>query len=130
MDTFFKLLSTLGLTILIEYPIVQAMWLILKFDKAESKKSHIVFYKNKIIIIPALIVNVLTNPAINIFARYLVMNTNINNKMFWGIITILEVIIWIIEGALYKFLLKTKWSNAFLLAVSANFVSYLSSFLL
>ena len=106
------------------------MWLILKFDKAESKKSHIVFYKNKIIIIPALIVNVLTNPAINIFARYLVMNTNINNKMFWGIITILEVIIWIIEGALYKFLLKTKWSNAFLLAVSANFVSYLSSFLL
>ncbi len=130
MDTFFKLLSTLGLTILIEYPIVQAMWLILKFDKAESKKSRIVFYKNKIIIIPALIVNVLTNPAINIFARYLVMNTNINNKMFWGIITILEVIIWIIEGALYKFLLKTKWSNAFLLAVSANFVSYLSSFLL
>ena len=130
MDTFFKLLGTLGLTILIEYPIVQAMWLILKYDKAESKKSHIVFYKNKIIIIPALIVNVLTNPAINIFARYLVMNTNINNKMFWGIITILEVIIWIIEGALYKFLLKTKWSNAFLLAVSANFVSYLSSFLL
>ena len=126
MDEFISLLWPLFLTILIEYPIVQIIWLLIKKDE----ESKLVFYKNKIIIVPALIVNVLTNPAINILARHLWINTTLTDDNIWMILTIIEFFIWAIEAVLYKFMLNTKWSKAFLLAISANFVSYMSSFLL
>ncbi len=126
MEDVLRLLSTLGLTIIIEYPIVQILWLIVKKDE----KSKLTFFKNKIIILPALIINALTNPAINIYARYLFRDTQLEESSIWFIITIWEFAIWIIEAVLYKYMLNTKWSKAFLLAISANFVSYMSSFLL
>ena len=129
MENIFRLLSTLGLTIAIEYPIVQVLWLALKEDN-QKNTSKIVFWKNRIIIIPTLIVNILTNPAINIFAQFLLRNTSVSENEFWSIITILEFIIWAIEAVLYKYMLKTSWKNAFAMAVLANFVSYMSSFLL
>ncbi len=129
MEDFIQLLSTLGLTIIIEYPIVQVLWLLLKADKSDIK-SKLVFWKNRIIIIPALIVNILTNPAINIFARYLFRNTNLENDTIWFVITILEFIIWALEGVMYKYLLKTKWSTAMTISTTANFMSYMSSFIL
>ena len=125
MEYVLDLLWPLSLTILIEYPIVQLLWLIIKDD---DQKSKLVFCKNMIIIIPALIVNTLTNPAINIYARYLFLNSGLLQDDCWKIITILEFVIWAIEAVLYKFLLKTKWSKAFILAISANFVSYMASF--
>ena len=126
MDDFLRLLWPLLLTILIEYPIVQIIWLLVKKDE----KSKLTFYKNKIIIIPALIVNILTNPAINLFARYLWKETHLSDDTVWIILTLTEFIVWAAEAILYKFMLNTKWSKAFLLAISANFVSYMSSFLL
>ena len=126
MEDYLRLLSTLGLTLMIEYPIVQILWLFLKKDE----KSKLAFWKNRIIIVPAIIVNVLTNPAINIFARFLWRETDISNDMIWVIITILEFVIWAIEAVLYKFMLNTKWSTAFIMAVTANFASYMSSFIL
>ena len=126
MEDLTRLLWSLLLTILIEYPVVQIIWLIIKKDE----KSKLAFYKNKIIILPALIVNVLTNPAINIFARYLWRETRLHEGEIWTILTITEFIVWAIEAVLYKLMLKTKWSKAFLMAISANFVSYMCSFLL
>ena len=129
MNEFVELLYPLGLTILIEYPIVQLLWLLLKFYK-QDRKSILVLFDNKLIIIPALIVNILTNPAINIFARYMFYKTEVPEETIWTIISALEIIIWILEGVLYKYLLKTKWRNGFILAVTANLTSYLFSFLL
>ncbi len=122
-----SLLTALSLTLVIEYPIVQLLWL---FIKDKENKSKIVFWKNRIIIIPALIVNVLTNPAINLFAFYMFRNTQVNHDTIWGIISVLEVFIFIIEGILYKFLIKTSFTKGILISFVANFVSYMSSFLM
>ena len=103
MEDVLRLLSTLGLTIIIEYPIVQILWLIVKKDE----KSKLTFFKNKIIILPALIINALTNPAINIYARYLFRDTQLEESSIWFIITIWEFAIWIIEAVLYKYMLNT-----------------------
>ena len=129
MSEFVGLLYPLGLTILIEYPIVQLLWLLLKFYK-QDKKSILVLFDNKLIIIPTLIVNILTNPAINIFARYMFYKTEVPQETIWTIISWLEVLIFVVEAVLYKYLLGTKWKNAFLLSFASNFVSYMSSFLL
>jgi len=126
MEDFLKLLSTFGLTLLIEYPIAQALWIALK----EDEKSKLAFWNNKIIIIPVAIVNLLTNPALNIFAMYLWRETMIEDSTIWFIITVLEFIIWALEAVLYKYMLNAKWSTAFAMAISANFVSYMSSFII
>ena len=126
MDDFLRLLWPLFLTIVIEYPVVQIIWLLIKKDE----ESKLAFYKNKIIIVPALIVNILTNPAINVLAMYLFRNTDLRESQIWSIITAVEVVVWILEGVLYKFMLNTKWWKGLLLAISANFVSYMASFLL
>ncbi len=126
MEDFLRLLSTFGLTLLIEYPIVQALWIALR----ENEESKLAFWNNRIIIIPVIIVNLLTNPAINVFARYLLRETMIEVSTFWFIITILEFIIWALEAVLYKYMLNTKWSTAFAMAISANFVSYMMSFII
>ncbi|MBR6252442.1 MAG: hypothetical protein IKR04_01160 [Clostridia bacterium] len=126
MEDFLRLLSTLGLTIIIEYPVVQLLWLAIK----EKEKSKLAFYKNKIIIIPAIIVNVLTNPALNVFARFLFRDTDMPEDTIWLIITIIEFVIWALEAVMYKYMLNTKWTKAFAMAISANFVSYMSSFII
>ena len=126
MEDFLRLMITLGLTLIIEYPIVQLLWLGVK----NNENSKLAFWKNRIIIVPAIIVNVLTNPAINIFARYLWRETLFTDTTIWLIISIVELFIWAFEAVLYKFMLKTNWTNAFALAIAANFVSYMSGFII
>ncbi len=126
MEDFLRLLLTLGLTLIIEYPIVQALWIGIK----KNEESKLAFWKNRIILVPAIIVNVLTNPALNIFAMYLFRDTQLEENTIWLIITILEFIIWALEAVLYKYMLNTKWSKAFAMSITANFVSYMSSFIL
>ena len=48
----------------------------------------------------------------------------------WLIITIIEFVIWALEAVMYKYMLNTKWTKAFAMAISANFVSYMSSFII
>ena len=126
MEVIKSLLFTLLLTIVVEYPIVQVMWLAIK----QNEESKFLLCKNRVVIIPSLIVNVLTNPAINIFALYMFRETEVPFDTIWVIITILELIIWAIEGALYKLMLKTSWVNGLMMAITANYVSYLFSFLM
>ncbi len=127
MNYLLLLLKPLSLTILIEYPIVQALWL---FFNDKENKSKFTFWKNRIIIIPVIIVNVLTNPAINIFAKFISKINGMTYYLFWLIITMIELVVWAIEAVLYKYMLNTRWSNAFLLALSANYLSFISSFML
>ena len=126
MEDFLRLMNTLGLTLIIEYPIVQLLWLGVK----NNENSKLAFWKNRIIIVPAIIVNVLTNPAINIFARYLWRETLFTDTTIWLIISIVELFIWAFEAVLYKFMLKNNWTNAFAIAIAANFVSYMSGFII
>ena len=124
---FKDLWKPLLLTIVIEYPIIQILWFFIK-DKVQ--KSKLVFWKNNIIIVPALIVNVLTNPAINIIARCMFRYSGLEQDVIWEIISVLEVGIFLIEGVLYKVLLKTSWTKGFLISLVSNFTSYMASFLL
>ena len=126
MEDVLKLLYTLGLTLVIEYPIVQILWIAIR----KEEESKLTLWNNKIIIIPAIIVNTLTNPAINVFASYLWRETLISDSGIWTILTIVEIFIWILEGVLYKYMLNTKLWKGLALAISANFVSYMASFLL
>ena len=125
MNDFIKLLYTLGLTLIIEYPIIQVLWIAIKKDE----ESKLAFWNNRIIIVPAIIVNVLTNPAINVFASYLWRETTIPDNDIWTILTIIEIAIWLLEGVLYKYMLNTKLWKGLALAVSANFISYMFSFI-
>ena len=77
-----------------------------------------------------MIINVLTNPAINILYRCMVRYSELEHDTIWTIISVLEVGIFIIEGVLYKYLLKTSWSKGFLISLVSNFTSYMASFLL
>ena len=129
MKDFITLLWPLGLSITIEYIIVQALWLYFNDYEDKKQKSKLVLFDNKFVLIPVIIVNVLTNPAINIFARFLWRKTSISNDNIWIIISVLEVVVFVVEGILYKFLLKTKWSFALGMSFCSNFLSYMSSFL-
>ncbi len=125
MSMFLGLLYPLGLTFIIEYPIMQCLWLLLK----EKSTSKIVFFDGRFILLPVIIVNVLTNPPINIYARYLFYETAYSEKDIWLIISLWEVVVFLVEGIMYKHLLKTKMSKAILMSLCANGVSYLSSFI-
>ena len=125
MEDVLKLLYTLGLTLVIEYPIVQILWIAIR----KEEESKLTLWNNKIIIIPAIIVNTLTNPAINVFASYLWRETLISDSGIWTILTIVEIFIWILEGVLYKYMLNTKLWKGLALAIPANFISYMSSFI-
>ena len=123
---FYKLWWPLVLTLIIEYPIAQLLWLLMK----EEKKSKLNLWKNRIIIIPAIIVNVLTNPAINLFYRYMYINKILEENVLWMVITALEVVVFIVEGILYKFLLNSSWKHAFMISFTVNYTSYMAGFLL
>ncbi len=132
MERIFVLARTLGLTILIEYPLTQILWIFYcKRDKSISKNPpKLTFFKGMLIIIPVVIINVLTNPAINFYAQNLWLKLYPDENLFWTIITAWEVVIFLVEGVLYKFMLKTTWLRGMLLSLCSNGVSYLSSFII
>jgi len=86
--------------------------------------------KDKLAILQVIFVNVLTNPAINIFFRFLVKKKSLSTTKIWIIITLLEFVIWIFEGILYKYLFKLDFKKAITISCIANLVSYLSSFII
>ena len=110
MNDFLNIIFPLILTIAAEYIIVQAM------------------EKEKNVIMQVLIVNIVTNPAINLFYRYVLVKNIVDNTKILLIVTGLEIIIWIIEGIMYKFLLKTNWKTAFKYSIISE-DSYICIFL-
>jgi hypothetical protein len=87
-------------------------------------------FNNKSVILQVIFVNVLTNPAINIFYRFLLLKTYLSINTIWIIITLVEFEIWIFEGVLYKHLFNIELKKAIFIACMANLVSYLSGFII
>lgn len=112
MNTFLELLYTLTLTIIIEYAIIQLI------------------VRKRFVLGQVALVNLVTNPAINLIFRYMYSYTALSDSSIWNIISILEVVVVFVEGALYKYLFKTKWSHGLIISLIANWLAYLISFLL
>ena len=112
MNEILSLMFPLLLTIAIEYAIVQLL------------------NREKIVLLQVCIVNVITNPMINIFYKYVLIKSITDIMQIIIIITLLEFVIWIAEAIMYKFLLKTNWKNAFKYSVTSNLISYLTSFII
>ncbi len=112
MIEILSLAYPLFLTIGIEYIIVQ------------------LFSKDKIVLWQVCLINIITNPAINLIYRYILVKKITENTLLFEIITLLEIAIWILEAVIYKYLLKINWIKAFLYSITANATSYLISFII
>lgn len=112
MEIIFNLLYPLALTIMIEYIAIQLL------------------LRNRYMLGYVIIVNICTNPAINMIARLLWNNTSRTDIAIWGIISILEIVVVIVEGILYKYMLKITWKKAFIVSFIANFIAYMVSWII
>ena len=112
MQEILSLLYPLSLTIMIEYIIIQLL----------LRDRYMLGY--------VLIVNICTNPAINIIARVLWQNTIMTDYAILTIISILEIVVFIVEGVLYKYMLKITWKKALIISFVANFIAYMASWLI
>lgn len=110
--TIIDLLFPLSLTILIEYAVIQLIM------------------RKRFVLWQVALVNLITNPAINLIYRYMYWHTSLSDSSIWNIISGLEIVVVLVEGVLYKFLFKTKWSHGLIISLIANWIAYLISFLL
>ncbi len=111
-STVLSLMYPLLLTIIIEYLIIQLI------------------VRKRFVLGQVALVNLVTNPAINLIFRYMYSYTTLSDYIIWNIISILEFVVVFVEGALYKYLFKTKWSHGLIISLIANWLAYLISFLL
>ncbi len=102
-------LVPLILTIIIEYVIVK------------------LFFLNEKVIMNVLFVNLITNPALNLFVIWLEIH---NYENIWPIIYMLEILIFIAEGIMYKHLFKISYKKGIIVAFVSNLATFLCSFLL
>ena len=104
-----SLIKSFILTLIIEYIIIK-----------------LIFIKKKVFI-PVLLVNMLTNPLVvyiyNILSIYSVAHKDI-------ILVILELLVVIVEGYVYKYLLEINLKKALIVSVISNIVAYLIGILL
>lgn len=81
----------------------------------------LIFIKKKALI-PVLLVNMLTNPLVvyiyNIMSIYSFFYKDI-------VLVFLELLVVIVEGYVYKYLLETKWKIALIISFISNIVAYL-----
>lgn len=110
MNTVLSLLIPLGITIVIEYIVMQLL------------------YRKRLVLIPVVVTNVITNPALNLFYKFLLYETLLEGVEIDLIIIFLEFIVFIVEGIIYHFELKIKWSEAIMYSFAANLFSYFASF--
>ena len=104
-----SLIKSFILTVIIEYIIIK-----------------LIFIKKKVLI-PVLLVNMLTNPLVvyiyNIMSIY---------SFFYKYIVLvfLELLVVIVEGYVYKYLLEIKWKKALIISFISNGVAYLIGILI
>lgn len=80
------------------------------------------FFIKKKVIIPVLLVNILTNPLI----VYIYNIMYIFSFHYIDIVTIvLEILVVIVEGYVYKHLLEIKWKKALIVSFITNIIAYL-----
>lgn len=104
-----SLIKSFVLTLIIEYIIIKLIFI------------------NKKVFKPVLLVNMLTNPLVayiyNMMSLYSVTYKD-------AILLILEILVIIVEGYSYKYLLDITWKKAFIISTVSNILSYLSGILL
>ena len=104
-----SLVRSFILTLIIEYIIIK-----------------IIFVKRKVFT-SVLLVNMLTNPLVvyiyNIMCVYSFDYRDI-------VLLLLELLVVIVEGYVYKFLLELKWKKAFIVSFISNAIAYLTGLLL
>ncbi len=104
-----SLIISLILTLIIEYIIIK------------------LFFMRKKVFIPVLLVNILTNPLVvyiyNIMDIYSFAYKDI-------ILIILELLVVIVEGYIYQYLLEIKWKKSLIISFISNVLAYLIGVLL
>ena len=81
-------------------------------------------------IIPVLLVNVLTNPPLNVIMSQILISRGGRDGLYWCVLAVAEVSVVLIEGFLLSKLLRVGHKKALLFALVANAVSYFSGVLL
>ena len=104
-----SLIKSFILTFIIEYIIVK-----------------LIFIKKKAII-PVLLVNMLTNPLVvyiyNIMSIYSFFYKDI-------VLVFLELLVVIVEGYVYKYLLEIKWKKSLIISLISNMIAYIAGIVL
>lgn len=104
-----SLVKSFILTFIIEYIIIKLIFL--------KKKT----------LIPVLLVNMLTNPLVvyiyNIMSIYSFFYKDI-------VLVFLELLVVIVEGYVYKYLLETKWKTSLIISFISNAIAYLVGILI
>lgn len=104
-----SLIKSFILTLIVEYIIIK-----------------LIFVKKKVFI-PVLLVNMLTNP----FVVYIYNIMSVYSLKYKDIILIvLELLVVIVEGYVYKYLLEINWKKALIVSFISNIVAYLIGILL
>ena len=104
-----SLIISFILTVIIEYIIIKSLLI------------------NQKVIIPVLLVNMLTNPLV----VYIYNIMSIFSYIYKDIVLIfLEILVFVVEGYVYKYLLEIKWKYALLISFIANMIAYLIGILI
>ena len=81
-------------------------------------------------IIPVLLVNVLTNPPLNVIMSQIMLSRGGRDALYWCVLAVAEVSVVFVEGFLLSKMLHVGHKKALLFALAANAVSYFSGVLL
>lgn len=104
-----SLVKSFVLTLIIEYIIIKLLFI------------------RKKVFIPVLLVNMITNPLVvyiyNIMSLYSFAYKDV-------ILVFLELLVVIVEGYVYKYLLEIKWKRALIISFIANVVAYIVGLLI
>lgn len=92
----------------------------------ETLLAYILKIREKEDLLNIIIINFITNVALNIF---IIINTTLFNKIIINIL-LLEIVIIVVEGIFYKKKLSYKKINPFLISLILNTVSYLFSIII
>ena len=92
----------------------------------ETLLAYILKIREKEDLLNIIIINFITNVALNIF---IIINTTLFNKLIINIL-LLEIVIIVVEGIFYKKKLSYKKINPFLISLILNTASYLFSIII
>lgn len=81
-------------------------------------------------LVPVLLVNVLTNPPLNVIMSQVMLSRGGRDVLYWCVLATAEVSVVFIEGFLLAGMLRVGRKKALLFALVANAVSYFSGVLL
>ena len=99
-----SLIKSFILTLIIEYVVIKLIFI------------------NKKVFIPVFLVNILTNPLV----VYIYNIMSLYSLKYKGIfLVILEILVIIVEGYIYKYLLEIKWKKAVIISFISNVIAYL-----